>query len=70
LELLDEAERRLQASDLPEDERDDALADVETIRTQVKKQKPNVAVIKTTLAALSAVNVVAGLAEKIGGVIN
>jgi len=70
LELLDEAERRLQASDLPKDERDDALADVETIRTQVKKQKPNVAVIKTTLAALSAVNVVADLAEKIGGVIN
>jgi hypothetical protein len=36
----------------------------------VKKQNPNVAVIKTTLAALSAISTVADLAEKIGGVIN
>lgn len=70
LELLDEAEQRLEASDLPADDRADALADVETIRTQVKKQNPNIAVIKTTLAALSAVNVVADLAENLGSVIH
>jgi hypothetical protein len=70
VELLDQADQRLQASDLPEVERADALADVETIRTQVKKEKPNVAVIRTTLAALGAIDVVADLAEKLGNVIH
>ena len=70
LEWLDEPEKRLNASDLPVGERTDALADVETSRAQMKKAKPNLAVIKTTLATLSAIGVVADLAEKLGGVIH
>jgi hypothetical protein len=70
LELLDELEERLQASDLPGPERADALADVETIRTQMKKEKPNLAVIKMTVAALSAIGAVADIAERIGRVIH
>jgi hypothetical protein len=70
LDLLHELEERLNASELPDTERADALADVETIRAQMKKEKPNLAVIKTTLAALRAIGVVADLVEKLGGVIH
>jgi hypothetical protein len=60
----------LTASDLSDGERADALADVATIRAQMKKEKPNLAVIKTTVAALSGIAAVADIVDKIGGVIH
>jgi hypothetical protein len=69
IELLDEAEERLRASDLPDGVRDDALADVETAKAQLKKEKPNLAIVKTTVEALRGVNAVADLADRLHGLL-
>jgi hypothetical protein len=69
IELLDEAEERLRASDLPDGVRDDALADVETAKAQLKKEKPNLAIVKTTVEALRGVNAVADLADRLYGLL-
>jgi hypothetical protein len=69
-ELLDEAEERLRASEVPQAHRDDLLADVESAKAQLMKQRPSVAVLKTTVEALRGVNTVADLAEKLDGLIS
>jgi hypothetical protein len=65
LELLDEADERLESSSLSDAERSETLADVDTVRKQLQKQNPNRAVIRAVLPALRAVDTIADLADKL-----
>jgi hypothetical protein len=67
LELVGEAERRLHDADLPAEERDEALADLETVKTQLTKKNPNLAAVKAIVSGLRDVKVIADLADTLHG---
>jgi hypothetical protein len=69
LELVDEAERRLHGADLPAEEREEALADLETVKMQLKKKNPNLAAVKAVLSGLRDVKLIADLADTLYGLL-
>jgi hypothetical protein len=69
LELVDEAENRLRGAELPSDERGDALADLQTVKTQLGKKNPDFSAVRSVLSGLRNVNVIADLVERIHGLL-
>jgi hypothetical protein len=69
LELVGEAERRLHDADLPAEEREEALADLDTVKTQLKKRNPNLAAVKAVVSGLRDVKVIADLADTLHGLL-
>ena len=60
---------RLRDSDLPEDERQDALDDLDTVKRQLGKKNPNLAAVKAVASGLRDVNAITDLAEKLQGLL-
>jgi hypothetical protein len=65
LETISEAEARVVSSDLPEQEKLEALADLSTIKAQMGKANPNSKAIEAVLPALQSISVISDLAEKL-----
>lgn len=64
--LLDEAEARVNSDDgLDDDERSDVLADIDAIRKQLEKTKPNTGVLAALVTSLAAVESLTDIAEKL-----